>query len=408
MYSAASAGTWAAIVLAALTTGILGSRWSTPDTRLPRLVEGLLLGAAAAAVIAWFSNAGAVLASPGTNALLGAYVPIEVGPAFRLGVLWATLPGASLTFASILLVWTALSGANARAACIASGLAATALILAAWFAPHESSLTNIPPFVQAPAATLAPLFALLALTALAIAVTTRTSSRVVLLLAWIAATAAVASEQVARSQLGIGPRDPIVFGSASSGLVLWLIASALLHRRVQSLLFRSDVPAKTRSSPAAWIGHFGAALIAISFAAHAVASRSNVSLPQGSSVTVNGALGSRWQLVNQGVSRYDAEGVFVTALAIEARTPRGRTALLTPEIREYHGRDGQHLAPVSFRASHGRISQAVRVLFIEADSLDVASVRVTFLPAPILWTIGLALLAMSALLALSVNPRSRT
>jgi hypothetical protein len=168
-------------------------------------------------------------------------------------------------------------------------------------------------------------------------------------------------------------------------------------------LFRAKSVA-SGSRAAVWLGHAGAVLLAISFAAHAVASRATISLPQGESVAVTDTWRRRWELVNQGVSRYDAEGVFVTALAVGARNSSGETALMTPEIREYHGRDGQHLVPVSFRASHGRTTQAVRVLFIEADSLDVASIRVTFLPAPILWTIGLVLLAASAFLALSTAP----
>jgi hypothetical protein len=264
---------------------------------------------------------------------------------------------------------------------------------------------SIPPFALAPAAAIAPLFALLSVVALAIA--TAAPGRVVLLLAWVAATGALASEQMARSQLGVGPRDPILLGSASSGLILWLLTGALLHRRVQALLFRASAFA-SGSRAANWLGHAGAALLAISFAAHAVASRTTVTLPQGESVAVTDALRRRWELVNQGVSRYDAEGVFMTTLTVGARNPGGTTALMTSEIREYHGRDGQHLAPVSFRASHGRTTQAVRVLLIEADSLDVASVRVTFLPAPILWTIGLVLLAASAFLALSTDPRPET
>ena len=100
----------------------------------------------------------------------------------------------------------------------------------------------MPPFVQSGWAALAPLFALIALVALAIAAASAFAARertprAMLLLAWFAATAALVSEQSARSQLGIGPRDAVVLGSASSGLVLWLVMSALLHRRVQSFFF---------------------------------------------------------------------------------------------------------------------------------------------------------------------------
>ena len=153
----------------------------------------------------------------------------------------------------------------------------------------------------------------------------------------------------------------------------------------------------------------GAILLAVSFAAHAFAQRSTVALPPGTTVTVNDGFRRPWQLVNQGVSRFDAEGVDVTAVAIEARDPRGTPSLLTPEIREYHGRGGQHLASnVSIRASTGRITQVMRVLLSPPDSLDVASVRVTFLPAPVLWPLGVVLLGLSATLALMSSPPSRS
>jgi hypothetical protein len=48
--------------------------------------------------------------------------------------------------------------------------------------------------------------------------------------------------------------------------------------------------------------------------------------------------------------------------------------------------------------------QAMRVLLTGTDSLDVARVRVTFLPVPILWPIGIALLGLSAILAFSTPP----
>ena len=139
MNSIANAGAWAAIVLAALTTGMLASRLGDPDARVPKLVEGLLLAAAAAAVIAWCTNAGALLTSSSTSALLASYVPIEIPPPLRLGVLWATLPGATLTFATFLLVWAVLSGSGLRAACITSAFAAASMLLSVWFAPRVVS-----------------------------------------------------------------------------------------------------------------------------------------------------------------------------------------------------------------------------------------------------------------------------
>jgi hypothetical protein len=404
----ADAGFWIAVVLTGLAVGQLGSRWNDGGAT-PRRIERVILAAAAAGIVAWCSHAGALLGGfASSNHLLAAFVPIDVGPVYRLSVLWATLPGAALTLAVVLLAWTALAGAKARVACLTSGLALAALGLAAWFAPRGAAMV-IPPFVQSAWAALAPLFALVALIMLAFAAAFAIAApglapRAALLLAWFAATAAVVSEQSARSQLGIGPADAVVLASASSGLILWLLTSALLHRRVQSLLFPVPSPAGTMhdrlSRYSALSGHAGAVLLAISFAAHALASRSTISLPPGASVSVNDAFRQPWQLVNQGISRFDASGVDVTALAVEARHPRGGVELLSPEIREYHGRGGEHLNPVSLRRSTGATTQAMRVLFVGADSLDVASVRVTFLPVPILWPAGVALLCLSAVFAL--------
>jgi hypothetical protein len=49
----------------------------------------------------------------------------------------------------------------------------------------------------------------------------------------------------------------------------------------------------------------------------------------------------------------------------------------------------------------------MRVLLLEVDSLDVARVRVTFLPVPILWPMGVALLVLSAALSVFDERRSR-
>jgi hypothetical protein len=232
-------------------------------------------------------------------------------------------------------------------------------------------------------------------------------SRNTLVGAWIAITLSVAAEQAARGGLGIGPRDALVLGSASSGLILWLLTSALLHRRVQSLVFRSRMGSE-RLSAAARAAHVGAAMLIVSFALHAIAARATVSVGPGASEDVTDAFRRRWQLANQGVSRFDAEGVDVLTVSIEATDPAGQTRLLTPEIHDHHGREGRHLAnSVSLRKSAGDPLQTLRVLLLEADSLDVASVRVTFLPVPILWPLGIALLLLSAILV-SIGERRAT
>lgn len=406
--SVAGLALWAALILVGLLVGTVASSWNARHADVRG--ERLLLGAAAAGVIAWFANAGSLIGGSASNSLLKAYVPIDVETGYRLAVLWATLPGASLTFAVALLVTASLGGRprgalRARFIAVLAVLALVALGLAVWFTPSPNvTLGSIPPFVQSGPAALAPLAALAALVVLAVTGALRASGTppdvVLLRWAWVLATLALAAEQMARSQLGIGPRDAILLGSASSGLLLWLFTSALLHRRVQSVVFRppparSSQPARARAGAA----HAGAILLVISFALHALAARATLSLPPGASVTVTDAFRRQWQLANQGVSRFDEEGVDVLSLALEARRPSGAAALLTPEIRDYHGRNGEHLEnAVSLRKSAGVLSQTLRVLLVGADSLDVARVRVTFLPLPILWPAGIALLAISLLI----------
>lgn len=408
---------WAALTLTGLATGTAASRWR--DSRGPSspAMDGLLLASAGAAVIAWCAIAGVLITATAPSAYLSANVPVATGPGFRLAILWATIPGASLTIAVILLVWTTLSRRGgvdrSRFAGVMAAAALVSLGISAWFTPQVGGGTTvIPTFVQSPPAALAPLFAVLALAGLVVIIAMafeRRDARTVLLATWVAATAAIVAEQAARSQLGIGPRDAVVLGSASSGLILWLVISALLHRRVQSLLHiqphPGTPPGAARSSHAARFGHAGAICLAISFAAHAFAVRSTLSLRPGESVGVSDTFRRPWQLVNQGVSRFDAEGIDVTALAIEARNTDGKAALLTPEVREYHAPDGRHLEnAISLRKSTGGLLQTMRVLLMETDSLDVARVRVTFLPAPFLWPMGVVFLGASAILALAASP----
>ena len=85
----------------------------------------------------------------------------------------------------------------------------------------------------------------------------------------------------------------------------------------------------------------------------------------------------------------------------------GSSVLLTPEIRDHHGRSGQHLDnTIGRRQSTGAVWQTLRVLLVSADSLDVASVRVTFLPLPMLWPLGIGLLGVSLLMAIRLESRA--
>ena len=410
--------TWAALILTGILTGALVSRWSTGERTPGPRSESLVLGAAAAGVVAWFAHVGALIGNAASNPLLTAFVPVETSPGFRIAVLWATLPGGALTFAVSLLVVATLAtvsrgGDRLRFVCVMAVTALAALLLAVWFAPEPNALpARVPVFIQAPSAALAPLAALLALAALVVSVATAIAgappSKSLLLAAWMAATVSLAGEQLARSELGIGPRDAVLLGSASSGLALWLLTSALLHRRVRGLLLREAITPAPATSRAANAAHAGAALMIVAFALHALAVRSTVSVGPGATVEVMDAFRRPWQLANQGVSRFDAEGVDILSVAIESRDSRGTLRLLAPSIQDPHGRDGRHLDnTISRRASATDALQSMRVLLQEVDSLDVARVRVTFLPVPILWPIGVALLVLSAMLSAVDERRSR-
>jgi len=403
----ASLALWIAVILTGILAGTFAIRWS--DSRpIDRLSEKLIFSAAAAGVVALFAHAGALLGG-GTDALYTANVPIPVNSGFRLAVLWATLPGAALSLAVILLVRAALaSSLRAESSTRATGalafMALLALGVAAWFAPAPNDIaTRIPVFVQATSAALAPLAALLSL-AILLDITTgriggKAPSQAVLVSAWILATLALTTEQMARSALGIGPRDALIFGSASSGLLLWLFTSALLHRRVQAAVLRMNALAHGRGSrtPGAVAAHVGAVLLAISFAAHAVAERTTISLPAGETVDLT-TFRQTWKLTNQGVSRFDETAADVVSLALEVTTPSGKTSLLTPEVRDYHTPSGRHLEDrISRRESVGKVTQTLRVLLVGADSLDTASVRVSFLPLPILWPAGVILILLSVI-----------
>ena len=409
---------WIALLLTGLLSGSLMARWNAGDSRVPPAMDGLLLAAAAASTVAWFATAGSLIGSSSANELLTAYNPVESGPGFRLTLLWATLPGAALTSAAALLGIAALAGGtsrrtNVQRATLLSSLALLGLGTALWFWPPPdatATATAIPPFAQHPSAAAAPFFALVALILVAVIFASRASGPApAILAAWVAATLSVATEQLARSRLGIGPRDAVVLGHASSGLMLWLATSALLHRRVQGALLPVAPPGTARigSGYAGHAAHAGALMLMVSFAAHAFAARSTVQLPAGSRVEVRDSFRRPWMLANQGVSRFDAEGVDVLSLAVEAQDPSGRAHLVTPAIHDHHDRDGRHLDnSISLRASTGGSLSRMRILLLEADSLDVASVRVTFLPVPFLWPAGIALLLLSAVLALSGDRRA--
>ena len=150
------------------------------------------------------------------------------------------------------------------------------------------------------------------------------------------------------------------------------------------------------------LAHAGAAAVILSFAAHAFATRATLTLPPGTMVETGDAFGRPWRLVNQGLSRFDASGADVIALAVEVTGPDGVRRLVTSESRDYVSPTGRHLGmPVGRRGSIGGALQRVRLLLESADGADVAQVRIAFVPLVILWPVGLLLLMVSALMALA-------
>jgi hypothetical protein len=405
---AGEAAAWLAFVLAAWNAGVLGSRWAGGGTLSPGIEASLLL-AAAMAVIAWSTWAGALIGALGPS---GTTIPIPVAPAYRLAATWATGQGLSLSLAVVGLVAAAMArlvrnSLPVAAARQAFALTAVAVLLLGLIVLDlvPAAGPGIPAYVQAPAAAVAPLAALVAVAALLIAGSAAVASggavsgpwHGLVLTAWVAATVALGAEQVARASLGIGPRDAVIAGGAASGLVLWLACSALLHERVRRLL-RQQVPAAPPSRmrrAAGWLAHAGAALVVSSFAAHIMAVRVTLELPPGQVVEMSGVPGGAWRLVNQGVSRFDAGMADVTAVAIELSPPAAGASLVTTERREYVAGPGRS-AWMSIRGSAGSPLLRLRVLLESVDAGDSARVRVTALPLPVLWDLGLMLLAASS------------
>lgn len=422
MTGTAGAALWLALLVAAFGTGIGASRWRDPLGAGP-LAQAGWFAAAAAAVAGWGVLAGDLLRGRPIPLLVES-LPVAAGWGARLAALWATPPGAAATIAMGCLVAAALAPVTGReagpgmASRQATVLSGTAIVLLAMALLRGGGVpaASIPAFAQSGAAVVAPLAAAVAATLLLAAAALAAAAagagvsppvaawQALVLAAFAAATLASGAEQAARATLGIGPRDPVVPGGASAGLVAWLLAAALLHRRARAFFLPGAGVDGSRQRWAGGLAHGGAALVALSFAAHALASRTALLLPPGVAVTATDAFGRPWRVVNQGISRFDAAGADVTALAIEATGPDGRARLLSTELREHPGRGGVPLAPAARRGSSGTPFQQLRVLLESADGTDAARVRVAFVPLAILWPAGLALLTAS-LLAAALTPR---
>jgi len=419
---------WLALLAAAFGTGVGVSRWGAPaparDLDAARLIAGAL-GVLGVGLLAGDLLRGA----PST--FLGDLPPMPLAPGYRVAPLWASPKGAAATLSAVLLVLAALGpgtgrrlhpAISGRVATVLSGMAAACLVVALLAGGGPQAPRAVPVWAQSAWATVAPLAALGALAALlqlvALAIATRGEPLgTAAYRAWqgpalgaaMFATISLGAEQASRGMLGIGPRDPIVLGSAASGLVLWVVSMVVLHRRVASVALSAVLPASDRAS--SWptrLAHVGAASLVLSFVAHVFAARSTVDLPPGTPVEVADALGGSWRMVNQGVSRFDHDGSDITAVAIEATGPDGRARLITSEQREVRSFLGGNLEPIGIRGSTGTPLQRVRVLLESADPLDTVRVRVAFVPLLVLWPAGLLLLAAAGVLHLLVPWAARS
>jgi cytochrome c biogenesis factor len=427
MNALAEVGLWLALAGAAWSTGVRLARWDravvgpSPPHRLDA-ESGVVVVTAALLVMAWGVLAGALLRRDASLALALEGIPV-VAPRWQgLGALWGTMRGGVLTLAALIALAAVSAGttahgprarATSRLVGVLSGLAlvllVVSLVLLPPLAPAAAARApaSMPLYLVELPALLAPLAALGAVTAALVAAALLVAARGaadgeaavfafrrVVLAAWLLATLAIAAEQAARTRLGIGVEDPVVLGSSRSGLALWLALGVLAHGRVRDWLLTGGQRARRRR----WMTHAvhaGAALVVLSFALHIVARRTTTELPPGAAVEVRDGYGRTWTLVNQGLSRFDAEGRDIAALAIQVTRPGGAARLLTAEHRQYFDRGGLPLGtPLGLRATWRSPLQDARLVLDSALAGEVARVRVSFVPLAALWTLGTVLMLL--------------
>lgn len=434
----AEAALWLAVLSAAWTAGSLLARWRSGDGGT--VATGYaMLATAAFLVLSWGALAGALLRQDPSLAIVHEGLPVGAGALHRLAAAWSTARGALLTVGTLLALGGVVlaaddshrgSTAATRLAGSLAALVALVLVVGALTAPpfagtadaHDPAI--VPLYLLNPAAAVAPLFALGTIAALLILACNVLSVRGTaapesaddslgrtVMAGWLMATLTLAAEQAARARLGITTREAVVLGSSSSALVLWVALGALTLPRVRRLLLRT-APSVEEAPPASWpwrVAHIGALLLVLGFALHIAAARSNVRLSPGEATAVADVFGREWRLVNQGLSRFDAEGYDVTALAVEVTPPAGGPTLVSTELRQYYsGRTGTPMgSPVGVRAVLRGIVQDLRVVLDDAAREgDVAMVRVSFVPLALLWHAGVALLLIGGLVVLVVPGRS--
>jgi hypothetical protein len=425
---------WVAVLASAWNVGFFAARWKDPDAHLPRWVSWGVFLAAALVAVSWSVLAGALLRGDRSVEIVARQLPVDATLWFRLAAIAATADGALLTAALLLSLASIVAlGGDPR---LASGLLATRrvavlsammlLLLVAGLSLRAAGAATaapsaVPPNLIHPGAALRPLLVIGAVASAAIGASTvaawerrpglipSTADGVRRWLAggWLLASLSLFADQWSRSAITTQVAAAGMPARNTGGIVLWLVLAALLSSRVRSRL----VPAAARSwIPSGPVGGsrlavLGSAVLAVAFGAHAVAARSDVVLQPGRPEEIRDAFGRPWSLRNQGVSRYDAAGKDVEAVAIEATDPAGRKRLLSPALHLYADPDGHSIGgPVAVRARVGGVSQDLLVTLLEAGSGDVVRVRVAFSPLAVTWPLALIPIVAGGLLLLRSDP----
>lgn len=427
---------WLAFLCVAWSAGAYVARWRAAADDAPPAAAVVLVIAGALLVFGWGILGGALLRGDLALAITREGAPSVTARWAALAALWSTRRGAILTLALLLGLGAiaVATGRERRALMVRLTGALTALttvVLAV-------AVLAVPPFASAAgsplpdsvplhlvhwAAALAPLFALGAVAAalmLAALAWTAAGSNAAgtdlvvrrwTIVAWLLATAALATEQHARAAIGITAQEAVSLGSSRSGLLLWLALAALLHRRLREAIVRGGGAAVARGLGRGWhahAAHVGAALVIASFALHVAARRVSLTLPPGEAVAATDVFGRSWRFVQQGVSRFDEPTHDIMALAVEVTDPGGDTRLLSPAWRAYRTPLGEPLGePVAMRAGWRTVLQDVRVVLEQATTGEAAQVRVSFIPLAVLWPLGIALMVVSGIASLTGAAPSR-
>ncbi len=426
--------TWLALLASAWTSGLFAARWRADAGGYPPRGVASAFASGALVAVSWAMLAGAALRADLSYAAVGGRVVVDATAGYRLAAVLTGTPGLLLT-AALLLAMSLIVEVEghspptrpqaARLAALLSGgltLLLIGIILAAPpFARDLSTRPGIVPLsILHPGAAVQPLFQLGAIVvsavAFAVIIAERTGAaahagsgdvspgraseraRPLLLAAWLLATLALASDEWARTALA--PTGAGVAGRNATGILLWLVLGAAVHRSVRARMLGSRPGATGSLRWHSHLAHVGAMCLLLAFGAHVAARRIDVELPPGRTVDVRDTFGRTWHLVNQGVSRFEAPGRDVMALAVEVTNPAGRN-LLAPELRDYRDPFGESAgAPVSARAVRRGALQDLLLTLDSVGAGDAGRVRVAFIPLVSLWIPGVALLVGAALGAL--------